>query len=498
MAIFTFAVFGTIISTFMTGYMVYYGSHYLSSSEDKLTLLDSMIFGSLISSIDPVAILSVLSSLNLTEKDTIFIMVFGESLLNDGVAITLFKTLLTHYNSNTSAVSLDEILSTMADFLIVAVGSIVIGVICGYMALIYFWILRKKLNPSMEVASFFLWAGIPYYICDECNLSGIVAIVTIGFFMDIMIARPKDDIGGDSNKTRNSTIDHTEQVLGHEQQQHRTRFGRNQMVNDNYVDFGDSTPCNSESLGVKPFASSRSIVSIKSLRTLTMKELIMREEPFRLSREADRHVRFVAHLLSSLSENVIFVYLGMFLYSDKYTWDLQLICISIFSCITSRAAMVLIVCNMVWYINIVRQRGGCYKPSHDLKNGEPIVSRTATALQDRKIQLVLVLAGLRGAVSLALVESVPIHNDVTGTGSKFKGQMKAMTSASIMFTIFFIGGGSYYILRKLNIARDEPQVELTPIVERRTMKWKEAPKPEESLRKTHLDNAILQLPSSWD
>ena len=120
--------------------------------------------------------------------------------------------------------------------------------------------------------------------------------------------------------------------------------------------------------------------------------------------------------------------------------------------LVSQAIMIMLICSLVWYINIFRQRCGCYQPkSHLLDDDQPQVSKTAAALQDRHIQLVLVLSGLREAVSLALVESVPIYNTVTNTGTKYKGVMKAMTSGSIIFTIFVLGGSSYYILRNLDI-----------------------------------------------
>lgn len=119
--------------------------------------------------------------------------------------------------------------------------------------------------------------------------------------------------------------------------------------------------------------------------------------------------------------------------------------------------MVVIICTMVWHINVLRIRCGCYKPASEggsYDSEEPQVSRTATALQDKKIQLVLVLAGLRGAVSLALIESVPLYNAVTGEGSEYKPEMKAMTSASILFTMFVFGGSAYYVLRHLDIQSD--------------------------------------------
>jgi NhaP-type Na+/H+ or K+/H+ antiporter len=73
------------------------------------------------------------------------------------------------------------------------------------------------------------------------------------------------------------------------------------------------------------------------------------------------------------------------------------------------------------------------------------------ALQDSKVRTVLVLAGLRGAVSLALVESLPIYDEMTGHGSQYKPELKAMTSAAIIFTVFIFGGTAYYVLRVLGI-----------------------------------------------
>ena len=86
-------------------------------------------------------------------------------------------------------------------------------------------------------------------------------------------------------------------------------------------------------------------------------------------------------------------------------------------------------------------------------------SRTAAAIRDSRTQAVLVLAGLRGAVSLALVENVPIYNTVTGEGCEFKQLMKGMTSAAILFTTFVFGGGGYYILPHLGVS---PEHALSP------------------------------------
>lgn len=184
--------------------------------------------------------------------------------------------------------------------------------------------------------------------------------------------------------------------------------------------------------------------SMTSLPTARSIQPLPSTERIHLSATADKHVRFVAHLTSQLAENAIFSYLGLFLFSNNYDWDPALISISIASCIVSRIFMVVVVSYVIRHIYHLRGVA---------VNGVGS-SRTAQAIQDPRTQAVLVLAGLRGAVSLALVETVPIYNTVTGEGCEFKPVMKGMTSACILFTTFIFGGGAYYVLPHLGIQRD--------------------------------------------
>ncbi len=85
------------MSTILTAAIVYYGSAYTSS---RIPFVESLAFGSLISSIDPIAVLSVLSNMGMSDKDQIYVLIFGESLLNDGVAIVLFQTLVHFMDEN--------------------------------------------------------------------------------------------------------------------------------------------------------------------------------------------------------------------------------------------------------------------------------------------------------------------------------------------------------------------------------------------------------------
>ena len=441
-AIMIFAVFGTLLSSYITGAAVYYSAKYFG--QVQLSALDSLIFGALISSIDPVAILSVLTSLKMSETDTIYILVFGESLLNDGVAITLFKSLVQQYESPSDVTS-EEIRRSIADFLIICFGSIAIGLTCGVACLCYFHLNSSIMNPVMEVASFFLWAVVPYWMAEAFHWSGIVAIVVMGFFMDIYL-RP----GGD-----HTSNDAEEQHRGHGDQ---PKMGPGGLE---YYSWDDDD----NEAGLETVSETKQPPPIETVDSPNSRAPIVR-----LSCEADEHVHFVAHILSSLSENAIFAYMGLFIFSSKYKWDAVLCSIGVTSCVVSRAIMVVISSWIIWYMHVFRQRAGCQRivmsacedrsmESNAAAQGvDPLqtpISKSARALSNYKVQVVLILAGLRGAVSLALVENIPIYNGVTGIGSKNKPLIKAMTSSSIIFTIFVLGGGAYYILKWLDISSDD-------------------------------------------
>jgi NhaP-type Na+/H+ or K+/H+ antiporter len=81
-SILSLAFFGTAFCAFSIGWVV----HHMSKlgAGKSLPLIDSLVFGSLISSIDPVATLGILSSVGVSRSDTLYILIFGESLLNDG------------------------------------------------------------------------------------------------------------------------------------------------------------------------------------------------------------------------------------------------------------------------------------------------------------------------------------------------------------------------------------------------------------------------------
>ncbi|XP_074439439.1 sodium/hydrogen exchanger 5 isoform X2 [Larus michahellis] len=89
-AILTYAVVGTLWNSFTTGTALW-GLHRVGLMDPgvKAGLMDFLLFGSLISAVDPVAVLAVFEEVHVNE--TLFIIVFGESLLNDAVTVVLYK-----------------------------------------------------------------------------------------------------------------------------------------------------------------------------------------------------------------------------------------------------------------------------------------------------------------------------------------------------------------------------------------------------------------------
>jgi NhaP-type Na+/H+ or K+/H+ antiporter len=168
--ILTFAIGGTVLSSILIGFITFWLSASLGAG-NSLPLLDSLIFGSLISSIDPVATLGILSSVGVSQTDTLYTLIFGESLLNDGVAIVLFDTMAKHLGDN--AVVDKALMHEVAiGFLEVTFASVGIGVACGMLCTVYFWALRRKHTAVVETALFFAFALIPFYIADGLGYSG--------------------------------------------------------------------------------------------------------------------------------------------------------------------------------------------------------------------------------------------------------------------------------------------------------------------------------------
>lgn len=83
--ILVFAVVGTLWNAFFVGGMMYGVCQIEGAQLATVDLLSCLLFGSIVSAVDPVAVLAVFEEIHINEL--LHILVFGESLLNDAVTV---------------------------------------------------------------------------------------------------------------------------------------------------------------------------------------------------------------------------------------------------------------------------------------------------------------------------------------------------------------------------------------------------------------------------
>jgi len=147
-----YAIFATAIASFVFGVIFYYGSMLTSF---KFAFLNSLHFGCFISAIDPVATISIFSSLHVNEK--IYMIVFGESTLNDAVAIALSQSVASIdqqiLSGNLPDLKMAALYAT-GNFIIFFFGSLLLGAVCSIVTSYLFRNFAFKDYPWIEVGLF--------------------------------------------------------------------------------------------------------------------------------------------------------------------------------------------------------------------------------------------------------------------------------------------------------------------------------------------------------
>lgn len=92
--------------------------------------LDTFLFSSLISAVDPVAVLAVFEEIHVNE--VLYIVVFGESLLNDAVTVVLYHMFEKYSEMGIENIEPTDVVNGLLSFFCVALGGVAIGVIWGF------------------------------------------------------------------------------------------------------------------------------------------------------------------------------------------------------------------------------------------------------------------------------------------------------------------------------------------------------------------------------
>ena len=171
-----FAIAGTIFNIFTIGSALilvdYCGGLNISPSLSE-SPFRVLTFTSLISAVDPVAVLAIFQEIGV--KVSLYFLVFGESLLNDGVTIVVYNTMVGL--SSITPVAMDYFIAFFSFFTVV-LGGFFLGVTMGFISsfIVKFTRHCRDLEPFAITVSTYL----AFVLAELFHWSGIIGILGCG------------------------------------------------------------------------------------------------------------------------------------------------------------------------------------------------------------------------------------------------------------------------------------------------------------------------------
>uniref|UniRef100_A0A8B9JWA7 Sodium/hydrogen exchanger n=1 Tax=Astyanax mexicanus TaxID=7994 RepID=A0A8B9JWA7_ASTMX len=177
-SIITYAFLGTAISCFVIGNLMYGVvklMQVVGQLTDKFYYTDCLFFGAIISATDPVTVLAIFNELH-ADVD-LYALLFGESVMNDAVAIVLSSSIVAYQPSgaNTHTFDASAFFKSVGIFLGIFSGSFAMGAVTGVVTF-------TKLHcfPLLETALFFLMSWSTFLLAEACGFTGVVAVLFCG------------------------------------------------------------------------------------------------------------------------------------------------------------------------------------------------------------------------------------------------------------------------------------------------------------------------------
>jgi NhaP-type Na+/H+ or K+/H+ antiporter len=176
------AFYGTAFSAFFVGLFIWISGQ--TEIAPRITFMEALCFGSLISATDPVSTLAVFSEIKVDPN--LFYLVFGESVLNDAIGISLFDT-TAHFVGKEMTV--DAIFEAIGIFLMTFSLSCLIGYASGVLTAGLLKAVNLSHHPLILMTVFVSMVYVPFLISgllifpphltfpEVLQLSGIVTIL---------------------------------------------------------------------------------------------------------------------------------------------------------------------------------------------------------------------------------------------------------------------------------------------------------------------------------
>lgn len=191
-----FALIGTAVSTVVIAALIHVSGFYFQL-HGVTSIRTALAYASLVSATDPVSTLSTYSALKV--DPVLNIMVFGESLLNDAVAIVLFNVFNSDAFMGTATgeemTGIQLMISILQGVGKILTGSVSLGVLLG----MGYTLISKKAdmhqNKRGQILAILASCYLTYAVAESVSMSGIVAVMFCAILMGIYM-RPHLSIEG--------------------------------------------------------------------------------------------------------------------------------------------------------------------------------------------------------------------------------------------------------------------------------------------------------------
>lgn len=167
--ILTFAFAGTFISALVLGLVLFLWTR-IPLDGFSISFVEAISVGATLSATDPVTILAIFNLYKVEPK--LYTVIFGESILNDAIAIVLFETAQKYAESDAGSLTFLHLFEAIGVFLLVFFGSMVVGVIVGIMTALGLKYTHVRRQPKIESCLIVLVAYASYFFSNGVLLSG--------------------------------------------------------------------------------------------------------------------------------------------------------------------------------------------------------------------------------------------------------------------------------------------------------------------------------------
>ncbi|XP_075340912.1 sodium/hydrogen exchanger 7 [Odontesthes bonariensis] len=182
-SIITYAFLGTAISCFAIGNLMYGVvklMQVVGQLTDKFYYTDCLFFGAIMSATDPVTVLAIFNELHV--DGDLYALLFGESVMNDAVALVLSSSIVAYQPSgaNTHMFDAAAFFKSVGVFLGIFSGSFVMGAATGVVTALVTKFTKLHCFPLLETALFFLMSWSTFLLAEACGFTGVVAVLFCG------------------------------------------------------------------------------------------------------------------------------------------------------------------------------------------------------------------------------------------------------------------------------------------------------------------------------